>query len=149
MWTMGGCIMHTTIRLLLLICPLFLSLHCSKFKIFITLFSGTVRPKMFKLGTLVDNGWMYQNQAAATFLSLYFFFFFLSNYQTLTIFVTFFSGTVRPRKLKLGTHVNSGCMYRFNTGIRLLLLLICPIIGPFFFLSNFQLQICLSPLITL
>ena len=38
-------------------------------------------------------------------------FFFLSNFQTLKIFVTFFSGTVRPRRLKLGTHVDNGCMY--------------------------------------
>ena len=30
------------------------------FKIFTTLFSGTVRPKMFKLGTLVDNWWLYR-----------------------------------------------------------------------------------------
>ena len=27
------------------------------------------------------------------------------------IFVKLFSGTVRPRRLKLGTHVNSGWMY--------------------------------------
>ena len=41
-------------------------------------FSGTVRPRKFKLGTLVDNGWMYrvyQNQAAAAYLSLYLFIF--------------------------------------------------------------------------
>ena len=33
-------------------------------------------------------------------------FFFLSNFQTLKIFITLFSGTARPRRLKLGT-VNS------------------------------------------
>ena len=52
--------------------------NVQKFKIFVTLFSETVRPEQFKLGTLVDNGWMYlvyQNQAAATRLSLYFFIF--------------------------------------------------------------------------
>ena len=38
-------------------------------------------------------------------------FFFLSSYQTLKIFVTFFSGTVRSRRLKLGTHIDSGQMY--------------------------------------
>ena len=107
-------------------------------KIFVALFSETVRPIKLKLnthvdigwmyrayrnqtaafhlslGTLVDNGWMYrvyQIQAAAAYLSLYFFIF-LSNYQTFTIFVTFFSGTVRPRKLKLGTHVDNEYMYR-------------------------------------
>ena len=38
-------------------------------------------------------------------------FFFLSSYQTLKFFVTFFSGTVRSRRLRLGTHVDSGQMY--------------------------------------
>ena len=67
---------------------------------------------MFKLGTLVDNGWIYrvyQSRAAADYLSLYFF---LSNYQTLTIFVTFFPETLSSRKLLLGTHVDNGFMYR-------------------------------------
>ena len=31
-------------------------------------------------------------------------------FQILEFFVTFFSGTVRPRRLKLGTHVGSGQM---------------------------------------
>ena len=39
-------------------------------------------------------------------------FFFLSNFQALKVFVIFFSGTVRPRRLKLGTHMNNGWMYR-------------------------------------
>ena len=39
-------------------------------------------------------------------------FFFLSNFQTLKFFVTLFSGTMRPRRLKLGTIVDSGQMYR-------------------------------------
>ena len=39
-------------------------------------------------------------------------FFFLSNFQTLKYFVTLFSKTVRPRRLKLGIHVDSGQMYR-------------------------------------
>ena len=39
-------------------------------------------------------------------------FFFLSNFQTLKCFVTLFSRTVRPRRLKLGTHMDSGQMYR-------------------------------------
>ena len=37
--------------------------------------------------------------------------FFLSNFETLKYFVTLFSGTVRPRSLKLGTHMDSGQMY--------------------------------------
>ena len=53
---------------------------------------------------------VYQNQAAAAYLSLYFFIF-LSNFQILTFFVTLFSGNARPRRLKLGTHVDNGRMY--------------------------------------
>ena len=46
---------------------------------------------------------------------------------------------MRPRRLKHGTHVDSGQMYLY-TGIRLLLLLLIhPFISSFFFLSNFQL----------
>ena len=47
-------------------------------KIFVTLFSGSVRPSRLILGTQVDSGQMYRvywNQAAATYLSLYFFIF--------------------------------------------------------------------------
>ena len=67
-----------------------------------------------KIGTHVDSGQMYcvyRNQAAASYLSLYFFIL-LSNFQTVKFFVTFFSGTVRPRRLKLGTHMDSGQLYR-------------------------------------
>ena len=53
---------------------------------------------------------VYRNQAVGTYLSLSFFIF-LSNFQALKVFVTLFSGTVRPRRLKLGTHVNNGWMY--------------------------------------
>ena len=87
-------------------------------------------------------------------------------FQTLTFFVTLFSGTVSPKRLKLGTHVGSGQMYQVYwsqagaaylslyffiflslqfsvgrcirfTGVRLVLL-ICRFISSFFFLSNFQ-----------
>ena len=62
----------------------------------------------------MDSGQMYRvywNQAAAAYSSLYFFIFFLSNFQSLKVFVTLLSGTVRPRRLKLGTHVDSSSMY--------------------------------------
>ena len=70
------------IRLLLLICPFissffFLS-NFQTLKYFVTLFSGTVRPRRLKLGTQVDCGQMYSvywNQAAGANLSLYFFHF--------------------------------------------------------------------------
>ena len=54
---------------------------------------------------------MCQNQAAAAYSSLYFLFFFLSNFQTLKLFITLFSGAVRPRRLKFGSHMDSGQMY--------------------------------------
>ena len=55
---------------------------------------------------------VYQNQAAAAYLSLYFFIFLSLQFSTLKIFITLFSGTVRPKRLILGTHVDSGQMYR-------------------------------------
>ena len=67
-----------------------------------------------KLGTHVCSGQMYHvywNQAAAAYLSLYFFIFLSLQFSTLKFFVTLFSGTVTPRRLKLGTHVDSGQMY--------------------------------------
>ena len=60
---------------------------------------------------------------------------FLSNYQTLKIFVTFFSGTVGSRGLKLGTHMDSGqmyCVYRNRAAAAYLFLYF------FIYLSNFQ-----------
>ena len=110
--------MYTGIRLLLLI-HLFISSFFFLFnfqtvKFFVTLFSGTVRPRRLKFGTHVDSGQMYrvyQNLAAAAYSSLYFFICFLFNYQTLKSFVTFFLGTVRSIRLKLDTHVDSGQMY--------------------------------------
>ena len=70
-----------------------------------------MRPRRLKLDTHLDSGWMYsvyQNQAAAANSSLYFFFHQDSNIK---IFVTLFSGTVRPRRLKLGAHMDNGWMY--------------------------------------
>ena len=63
----------------------------------------------------MDSGQMYRvyrNQAAAAYLSVNFFIFFLSNFQTLKLCVTLLSGTMRPRRLKLGTQVDSWWMYR-------------------------------------
>ena len=119
-WTMGSCIVYTGIRLLLLIHLIyffiFLSLQFSNIKNFVPLFSGTMRPRRLKLGTHVDSGQMhgvYRNHAAALLIRPFISsFFFLSNFQTLKFFVTLFSGTVRHRRLKLGTRVDSGQMYR-------------------------------------
>ena len=81
---------------------------------FVTLFSGTVRPRRWKLGTLMDSGQMYRvywNQAASAYLSLYFFIFLSLQFSNIEIFVALFSGTVRPRRLKLGTDMDHGQMY--------------------------------------
>ena len=136
--------MYTGIRLLLLIrsfiSSVFFLSNFQTLKIFVALFSGTVRPIKLKLSTHVDIGWMYRvyrNQAATSYLSLISLFFFLSNVQKFKIFVTLFSGTVRPRKFKLGTLVDNGWTYRVYIRIRLLPL-IYPFISSFFFLSNYQ-----------
>ena len=105
-------------------------------KFFVTLFSGIVRPRRLKLGTHVDSGQMYcvyRNQAAASFSSLYFSFFFQTNFQTLKFFVTLFSGTVRPRRLKLVTHVDNGWLYRVYRNQAAALLFI-----PLFFYFSFS-----------
>ena len=93
---------------------IFLSLQFSTLKFFVTLFSGTLRLRRFKLGTCLDSGQIshvYQNQAAASHSSLYLFIFLSLQFSTLKFFITLFSGTVRPRRLKLGTHIHSGQMY--------------------------------------
>ena len=118
---------------------IFLSLQFSTLKFFVTLFSGSVRPRRLKIGTHVDSGQMYhvyQNQAAAAYSSLYFFIFLSLQFSTLKFFITLFSGTMRPRILKLGTHIDSRHISILYTEIRLLL--ICPFISSFFFLSSFQ-----------
>ena len=53
-WTMGGCIVYTEIRLLRLIHPFIFSfffLSILNIKFFVSLFLGTVRPRMLKHGT--------------------------------------------------------------------------------------------------
>ena len=139
---MGSCIVFTGIGLLLLICPFIFSFFfLSNFQtlhFFVTLFSGTVRLRRLKLGIPMDSRQMYRvygNQAAAAYWSLYFSFVFLSNFQTLKFFVTLFSGTVRPRRLKVYTHVDNGRMYHVY-GIMLLFLFI-PLFLSFSF-SNFH-----------
>ena len=99
---------------LVIISLFFFLSNVQKLNIFVTLFSGTVRPGKFKLGILVDNGWIIvytRIRLLPLICPVISSFFFLYNYQTLTFFVTLFSGTGRPRKLKLGTHVENRCMY--------------------------------------
>ena len=95
-----------------------------------------MRPRRLKLGIHMDSGQMYhvyQNQAAAAYSSLYFFIFLSLQFSTLKFLVKLFSGTVRPRRLKLGIHVDSKQMYDVyqNQASAVYLSL-------YFFLSNFQ-----------
>ena len=130
---MGECIMYTGIRLLLLIRPFIFFIFLSNFQT-LKFFCHTflfLRPRRLKLYTHMDNELMYcvyRYQAAAVYLSLYFFIF-LPNFQALKLFIKFFSGTVRPTSLKLCTHVDNGWMYHVYRN-RLLLL-----IHPFICLS--------------
>ena len=140
---MGRCILCTGIRLLLLIC-LFMSsfFFLSSFqtlKFFVTLFSGTVRPRRWKLGTYVDSGQMYRvyrNKAATAYLFLYFFIYLPLQFSNIKFFVTLFSRILRPRRLKLGTHMDSGqmyCVYRNQATAPY-----SSLYFVIFFLSNFQ-----------
>ena len=77
---------------------------------------------------------VYQKQAAASYSSLYFFIFLSLQFSTLKYFVILFSGTMRPRRLKVGTHMDSGQMYHVyqNQAVAAYSSLY------FFILSNFQ-----------
>ena len=134
--------MSTRIRLLLLSHPFISSFFCLQFsalKCFVRLFSGTVRPRRLTLSTHIDSGQMYhvyQNQAAAAFSSHYLFIFLSLQFSTLKFFVTLFSRTMRPRRLKLGIHMSSGQTYYVYQSQATAH--IHPFISSFFFLSNFQ-----------
>ena len=93
-----------------------------------------------KLSAHVDSGQMYcvyWNQTAAAFLFVYFFIFLSVQFSNIENFVTLFLGTVRPRTLKHGTHLDSGWMYRVyrNQAAAAYSSLF---FFSFFFLSNFQ-----------
>ena len=115
---MGRCIVFTGIRLLLLNLPFISSFFfLSNFQtlnFFVIFFSGTVRPRRLKLSTqwTVGGCIVYTGIRLLLLICPFISFFFLSNFQTLKFFVILFSGTVRPRRLKLSTQVNSGQMYR-------------------------------------
>ena len=107
---------------------IFLSLQFSTLKFLVTLFLETVRPRRLKLGTHTDSGQMYhvyRNQAAFIYSSalkkwglywncLALRHMWFCHYVTygMKIFITLFSGTLRSRRLKLGTHVDNRQMYR-------------------------------------
>ena len=85
-----------------------------RLKFFVTLFSGTVRPRRLNLGR--HGQWtavscILESGCCCLFIPLFLHFSF-SPISNIKIFChTFFSGTVRPRRLILGTHLDSGHMY--------------------------------------
>ena len=100
-WTVGRCIVYTRIRLLLLIHPVISFFFLSSFqtlKFFVTLFSGTVRPRRWKISIHVGRCIVYTGLRLLLLIRPFISFFFLSNFQTVHFFVTLFSGTVRPRR---------------------------------------------------
>ena len=104
-------------------------------KIFVTLFSGTVRPRRLKLGTNVDDAQMYHvylNQAAAAYSSLCFFTFLSLQFSNIKIFRHIFSKTARPRRLKLVQHVENGWMHRIYRNH------VAALIRPFIFYFSFS-----------
>ena len=112
----GGCIMYTGIILLLLFVPLFF--HFS----FSTIFKHKKFSSEFSWQLWGLEGWnfiqtwtvgsciVYSKIRMLLLIQPFSSFFFLSNFQILNIFVTLFAGTVRPRRLKLVTQVNNGCV---------------------------------------
>ena len=97
-WEVLSCIVHTGIRLLLIFIPLFLhflSLQLSNIKIFHHTFLRNC--EALKVETWYTRGqWedvsCIPESGFCSYLSLYFFIFFLSSCQTLKFFVTLFSG---------------------------------------------------------
>ena len=105
---------------------IFPSLQFSNIKSFVTLLSGIVRTTKLRLGTHVDNGLMqcvYQNQAAAAYLSLHFFIFLSLQFSNIKSFLSLFISNCEA--YKVGNYVHTWTMGRCSmyTGIRLLLLL--------------------------
>ena len=93
---------------------IFLSLQFSHVTIFRQFFLGTVRSWRLKLGTPMDSGQIYrvyQNQAVAAYLSLYFFIFLSLQFSNIKIFRHIFLRNCEALKVKLGTHVDGGQMY--------------------------------------
>ena len=118
--------------------------NVQKLKNFVTLSSGTMRPAWYTCQQWVDVSCIPESGCCPLFVPLFLHFSF-SPIVKHWHFLSHFSQELWGLESWNLVHFGACIMY---TGIRLLLL-VCPFIGPFFFLSYFQLQICLSPLIAL
>ena len=117
-WTVVRCTVYTGIRLRLLI-RIFISwfVFLSNFqtlKFFVTLFSELWDLEDWNVFETCTMGGciVYTRIRLLLFIHPFIFsFFFLSNFQTLKCIVTLFSRTVRPKRWKHVTHVDSGWMH--------------------------------------
>ena len=92
---------------------IFLCLQFSNIKFFVTLFSGTVMPEEWNMGhsgQWTDVSCIPESGCCCLFVSLFLHFFFSAIFK-IKCFATLFSETVRPKRLELGTHVDSGQIY--------------------------------------
>ena len=138
-WADASCIPESGCSYLLI--PLFFSFFfLSNFqtKVFITLFSGTVRPRRLKLGIHVDSRQMnrvYRNKAAAAYLSLYFFIFLSLEFSNIKVFRHTFLRNCEASKIETwytcGQWANVSCISESGC---------CCIFVPLFHFpfSNFQ-----------
>ena len=112
---------------------IFLSLQFSNIAIFCHTFLRNCEAlkveTWYKRGQWTDVSCIPQSGYCCLFVPL------LLHFSFSQFFITLFSGTVRLRRLKLDTHMDSGQMYRVYWNQ--LLLLIYPFISSFFFLSIF------------
>ena len=118
MWTRGGCILYTESDCSFLSVPLFLYFSFSSFlkhEMFCDIFHRIY--EAYKVETWTMCGCIKYIQIRLLLLICLFIssFFLFSNFETLKFFITFVSGNVRPTKLKHGTHLNNGWMYRHDT----------------------------------
>ena len=73
-----------------------------------------MRPRRLKLVTHMENGWIYcvnQNQAAAAYLSLYFFIFLSLQFSEIKIFRHTFLRKGQAYKVETWYHMDNGWMY--------------------------------------
>ena len=140
--TCSRCIVYTRIRLLLLFFPLFLHFSFSpiiKHLKFLSHFSQElwgIEDWNLVHTWIVGRCIMYTGVRLLLLIHPSISSFFLSlQFSTLKFFVTLFLGTVRSRRLKVGTHVDSGQMYHvyWNQAAAL----IHPFISSFFYLTQF------------
>ena len=95
---------------------IFLSLQFSNIKSFCHTFLRNYNPykveTRYTHGQRLDVSCILESDCCSAYSSLYLFIFLSLQFSNINIFITLFSGTMSPTKLKLGTHVDNSLMYR-------------------------------------